>query len=107
MTYWSPSPRAPRQPAGAVGSRLAVHGWPAAVGGRGGSPLLRAAAAEEYARRGLFLETLIAVNEVLAPTVIALAPELAQARMAPFPHGTDDWRQGLSPGAPAMAPGSA
>lgn len=72
------------------------YGWPAQVGGHGGSPLLRAAVTEECARRGLFLETLIAVNEVLGPTTIAATPDLARARITPFLRGAEGWCQGFS-----------
>jgi alkylation response protein AidB-like acyl-CoA dehydrogenase len=72
------------------------HGWPESVGGLGGSALLRAAAAEEAARRELFYNTVFAMVEVLAPTVIALAPALAAEHVTPFLNGTVGWAQGFS-----------
>lgn len=72
------------------------RGWPEAVGGLGGSPLLRAATAEESARRGLCYETLFAVSEVLAPTVIAAAPRLAESHIMSFLSGDEGWCQGFS-----------
>ncbi len=72
------------------------YGWPTSVGGLGGSPLLRAAAAEECARRGLFYDTVFAVGEVLAPPVIAAAPELAVEHITPFLRGAEGWCQGFS-----------
>ncbi len=72
------------------------YGWPESVGGLGGSPLLRAAAAEAGARRGLFYDTVFAVTEVLAPTVIAAAPGLAAAHITPFLSGGEGWCQGFS-----------
>lgn len=72
------------------------HGWPEDVGGFGGSTLLRAATVEEGARRGLFYDTLIAVSEVLGPTVVAAAPDLARAHIEPFLRGEVGWCQGFS-----------
>ena len=72
------------------------YGWPESVGGLGGSPLLRAAAAEEGARRGFFYDTVFAITEVLAPAVIDAAPELAAAHITPFLSGDEGWCQGFS-----------
>ncbi|MEU9273116.1 acyl-CoA dehydrogenase family protein [Streptomyces sp. NPDC048251] len=72
------------------------HGWPETVGGFGGSPMLRAATAEEGARRGLFYDTHAAVSDVLAPTVIEAAPDLAKAYITPFLSGSESWCQGFS-----------
>ena len=72
------------------------YGWPASVGGLGGSSLLRAAVAEAAARRGLFFETVFAVTEVLGPAVFAAAPELAAEFAQPFLRGDVGWCQGFS-----------
>ena len=72
------------------------YGWPGSVGGLGGSPLLRAAAAEEGAHRGFFYDTVFAVNEVLAPAIIDAAPDLAAAHITPYLRGAEDWCQGFS-----------
>ncbi|GGM98025.1 acyl-CoA dehydrogenase family protein [Streptomyces fuscichromogenes] len=72
------------------------HGWPESVGGMGGSRLFRAAVTEEAARRGLYYDTLAAVGEVLGPTVIEAAPDLARRYITPFLDGTEGWCQGFS-----------
>ncbi|MFE6822188.1 acyl-CoA dehydrogenase family protein [Streptomyces sp. NPDC057690] len=72
------------------------YGWPETVGGLGGSRLLRAAVAEQAARRGLFYDTLAAVGEVLGPTVVEAAPGLAERCITPFLDGTEGWCQGFS-----------
>jgi alkylation response protein AidB-like acyl-CoA dehydrogenase len=72
------------------------YGWPESVGGLGGSPLLRAAAAEEGARRGFFYNTVFAMTEVLAPAIIDAAPDLAAAYITPFLRGAEGWCQGFS-----------
>ena len=72
------------------------YGWPEAVGGLGGSSLLRAAAAEEAAGRGLFYNTVFAVTEVLAPTVISVAPALAAKHITALLRGAEGWGQGFS-----------
>ena len=72
------------------------RGWPTSVGGLGGPPLLRAAVAEAAAERGLFYDTLFALTEVLGPTVVAAAPELAAEVAQPFLRGAEGWCQGFS-----------
>lgn len=72
------------------------HGWPVEVGGFGGSPILRAALAEEVTARGLVYETMFAVVEVLLPTTIAAAPALAGEFVEPFLAGKERWCQGFS-----------
>jgi alkylation response protein AidB-like acyl-CoA dehydrogenase len=72
------------------------YGWPPSVGGLGGSALLRAAAAEEVASRGLCYDSLFAIAEVLGPTVVESAPALAAQYMEPFLAGAEGWCQGFS-----------
>lgn len=72
------------------------YGWPALVGGSGGSPMLRAAVAEEAAGRGLLYETMFAVAEVLLPATIAAAPDLAAEYGRAFLDGSGRWCQGFS-----------
>jgi alkylation response protein AidB-like acyl-CoA dehydrogenase len=72
------------------------HGWPAAVGGLGGSHLLWTAVAEAAAGRGLFLDTLFAMTEVLGPAIVDAAPELAAEFATPFLRGAEGWCQGFS-----------
>lgn len=72
------------------------YGWPVSVGGFGGSPLLRAAVAEQAAVRELFYDTLFAVVEVLLPSTAAAAPELAATYGPAFLQGSQRWCQGFS-----------
>jgi alkylation response protein AidB-like acyl-CoA dehydrogenase len=72
------------------------YGWPAAVGGLGGPPILRAAVAEAAVIRQLVVDTVFAMNEVLGPTVIAVAPALAAEHAASFLRGSVGWCQGFS-----------
>ncbi len=72
------------------------YGWPPSVGGLGGSALLRAAAAEEVASRGLCYNSLFAIAEVLGPTVAESAPALAAQYLEAFLAGAEGWCQGFS-----------
>ncbi|MBO0731132.1 MAG: acyl-CoA dehydrogenase family protein [Acidimicrobiaceae bacterium] len=72
------------------------YGWPASVGGFGGPAILRAAVAEEIALRGLGYDSVFATGEVLGPTVIQVAPELAAEYLQPFLSGAEGWGQGFS-----------
>ncbi len=76
-------------------------GWPEAVGGLGGPPLLRAVVGEEVAARQLADPGCWSMIEVLAPTVIAFGPEALVAEMVPaLLRGDELWCQGFSePGA--------
>jgi alkylation response protein AidB-like acyl-CoA dehydrogenase len=71
-------------------------GWPRSVGGFGGPPILRAAIAEEAAARRLFPGTIFAMTEVLAPTLVDAAPDLAIRHLAPYLRGEEGWCQGFS-----------
>lgn len=77
------------------------YGWPEAVGGLGGAPLLRAVVGEEIAARRLADPGCWSMIEVLAPTVIAFAdPALAAEVVPPLLRGEELWCQGFSePGA--------
>lgn len=72
------------------------YGWPPSVGGFGGPAILRAAVAEEIALRGLGYDSVFATGEVLGPTVIQVAPELAAEYLQPFLSGAEGWGQGFS-----------
>lgn len=72
------------------------YGWPESVGGFGGPPILRAAVAEEASIRGLFVGTVFAMTEVLVPTLVDVAPQLAADLVAPHIRGEDGWCQGFS-----------
>jgi alkylation response protein AidB-like acyl-CoA dehydrogenase len=52
--------------------------------------------AEEAAARGVFPGTVFAMTEVLAPTLIAAAPELASEHVARYLSGGEGWCQGFS-----------
>lgn len=72
-------------------------GWPEAVGGRGGSPLLRAVLGEVLTRRDLVQPGYFSMIEVLAPTVIEYAdPELAAEMVPRLLRGAETWCQGFS-----------
>jgi alkylation response protein AidB-like acyl-CoA dehydrogenase len=72
-------------------------GWPEAVGGLGGSPILRAVLGEELTTRALVHSATISMTEVLAPAVIAYAePSLSAAVLPPLLRGDELWCQGFS-----------
>ena len=72
------------------------YGWPESVGGLGGPPMLRAVVVEEATVRNLLYETMFAVAEVLVPTTISVAPELAGRYAEAFLSGEEGWCQGFS-----------
>jgi len=73
------------------------YGWPAAVTGLGGSPLLRAVLGEEVASRGLAEPGIYSMVEVLVPTMISYArPELAATMVPLLLSGREQWCQGFS-----------
>jgi alkylation response protein AidB-like acyl-CoA dehydrogenase len=73
------------------------YGWPEAVGGLGGSPILRAIVGEEIACRDLADVGQWSMIEVLAPTVIAFgAPALISEMIPPLLRGDETWCQGFS-----------
>jgi alkylation response protein AidB-like acyl-CoA dehydrogenase len=72
-------------------------GWPEAVGGLGGSPLLRGYLGEALTVRGLVDPGGYSMVEVLAPTMIDYArPELAAAMVPRLLRGDEMWCQGFS-----------
>ncbi len=72
-------------------------GWPEAVGGHGGSTLLRAYLSEAVTARDLVEPGLYSMPEVLGPSVIAFAsPALAAAVVPPLLRGDEVWCQGFS-----------
>jgi alkylation response protein AidB-like acyl-CoA dehydrogenase len=73
------------------------RGWPARVGGLGGSSLLRAYLGEALTLRGLVEPGIYSMTEVLAPTMIDYAaPELAATMVPRLLRGDETWCQGFS-----------
>ena len=72
-------------------------GWPEAVGGLGGSPMLRTELGAALAERDIADPGLFSLIEVLAPTVIDFAPPELAAEMVPrLLSGAEMWCQGFS-----------
>ena len=72
-------------------------GWPEAVGGLGGSPLLRTELGAALAARDLTDPGLFSLIEVLAPTLIDFAPPALAAEVVPLLlSGAEMWCQGFS-----------
>ena len=71
-------------------------GWPEAVGGLGGSTLLRAYLSEAVSARDLVEPGLYSMPEVLGPSVITFAPDLAAKMAPPLLRGDEVWCQGFS-----------
>jgi alkylation response protein AidB-like acyl-CoA dehydrogenase len=72
-------------------------GWPERVGGRGGSPLLRAVVGEAVVDRDLVVSGYFAMTEVLAPTVVDFAADELAAEFLPrLLSGREMWCQGFS-----------
>lgn len=72
-------------------------GWPARVGGLGGSSLLRAYLGEALAAADLVEPGIYSMTEVLAPTMIDhAAPELAATMVPRLLRGDETWCQGFS-----------
>jgi alkylation response protein AidB-like acyl-CoA dehydrogenase len=72
-------------------------GWPARVGGLGGSSLLRAYLGEALTARDLVDPNVYSMTEVLAPTLIDFAPASLAAEMVPrLLRGDETWCQGFS-----------
>jgi alkylation response protein AidB-like acyl-CoA dehydrogenase len=72
-------------------------GWPVAVGGLGGSTLLRAYLSEAVTTRDLVEPGLYSMPEVLGPSVIAFArPELSATMVPALLRGDEVWCQGFS-----------
>jgi alkylation response protein AidB-like acyl-CoA dehydrogenase len=71
-------------------------GWPVDAGGLGGSPLLRAVFHEELAIAGFVMPESLMALEVIAPTIVRYAPEIARAHLPAFLRGDEEWCQGFS-----------
>jgi alkylation response protein AidB-like acyl-CoA dehydrogenase len=72
-------------------------GWPEAVGGLGGSTLLRAYLGEALTSRDLVEPGIYSMTEVLAPTMIDYATPALAAEMVPrLLRGDETWCQGFS-----------
>jgi alkylation response protein AidB-like acyl-CoA dehydrogenase len=72
-------------------------GWPEAVGGLGGSTLLRAYLGEALTGRDLVEPGIYSMTEVLAPTMIDYARPALAAEMVPrLLRGDETWCQGFS-----------
>ena len=79
------------------GAGWARYGWPAELGGLGGSILHRAAMWEALARHGVPSMAIFEHLEVLAPTLVALGPPpLVQTLLPKFLAGEERWAQGFS-----------
>lgn len=73
------------------------YGWPEAVGGLGGSPMLRTELGATLAARDLADPGLFSLIEVLVPTLVDFAaPELAAAVVPRLLSGAEIWCQGFS-----------
>jgi alkylation response protein AidB-like acyl-CoA dehydrogenase len=73
------------------------RGWPEAVGGLGGSPILRAVLGEELTSRGLVHSAAYSMPEVLGPAVVHFAdPALSAAVIPSLLRGDETWCQGFS-----------
>lgn len=72
-------------------------GWPERVGGRGGSPLLRAYLGEALMARDVVEPGIYSMTEVLVPTMIDFAaPDLAAEMVPRMLRGDETWCQGFS-----------
>lgn len=71
-------------------------GWPALVGGTGGSAELRAQVYESLNRAGYELPETLPTLEVLIPALIEYAPQLAEHFAPAFLRGDELWCQGFS-----------
>jgi alkylation response protein AidB-like acyl-CoA dehydrogenase len=81
----------------AFDANWARWGWPDAVGGLGGSTILRAYLSEAVTERDLVEPGLYSMPEVLGPSVITFAaPELSAAMLPPLLRGDEVWCQGFS-----------
>ena len=71
-------------------------GWPEAMGGLGGSPVLRGVLSEELAAAGYPPPFSFGMMEVLAPAVARFAPEIAAWALPALLRGDEAWCQGFS-----------
>jgi alkylation response protein AidB-like acyl-CoA dehydrogenase len=72
-------------------------GWPARIGGLGGSPILRAVLGEELTSRALVHTTSWSMHEVLGPAVAEFGqPDLVERIFPRLLRGEEFWCQGFS-----------
>lgn len=71
-------------------------GWPAEVGGIGGSPIIRCEILERLALHGYEIPHHLQVLEVVGPAVVNHAPQLAAAVFPAALRGDELWCQGFS-----------
>jgi alkylation response protein AidB-like acyl-CoA dehydrogenase len=72
-------------------------GWPARIGGLGGSPILRAVLGEELTGRALVHTTSWSMHEVLGPAVAEFGrPDLVERIFPQLLRGEEFWCQGFS-----------
>jgi alkylation response protein AidB-like acyl-CoA dehydrogenase len=71
-------------------------GWPEALGGLGGSSLLRGVLSEELAAAGCPPPFSFGMMEVLAPAVVRFAPGIAAWALPALLRGDEAWCQGFS-----------
>jgi alkylation response protein AidB-like acyl-CoA dehydrogenase len=73
------------------------YGWPAAMGGLGGTVLHRAVVTEELYKAGWTGPTVFEHTEIIAPTLVEYArPEFAARVVPEFLSGAGVWAQGFS-----------
>ena len=71
-------------------------GWPIECGGLGGSALLRAILHDELAAAGYIVPESFGLMEIVTPTLLRFAPELARRDMPAMLRGDELWCQGFS-----------
>jgi alkylation response protein AidB-like acyl-CoA dehydrogenase len=72
------------------------YGWPEAMGGLGGSAVLRGILSEELAAAGYPPPFSFGMMEVLAPAVARFAPDIAAWALPALLRGEESWCQGFS-----------
>jgi len=72
------------------------HGWPASVGGVGGTAVLRAAVYEELVKAGYRISLAMLTVETLGPAMVAFAPALSERYLPACLRGDEVWCQGFS-----------
>jgi alkylation response protein AidB-like acyl-CoA dehydrogenase len=72
------------------------YGWPGAVGGTGGTAVLRAAVYEQLVLAGYRISLAMLTVETLGPVMVACAPELSARFLPACLRGDEVWCQGFS-----------
>ncbi len=72
------------------------YGWPEAMGGLGGTAVLRGVLSEELAAAGYPPPFSFGMLEVLAPAVARFAPQIAAWALPALLRGDESWCQGFS-----------